>query len=92
MHSLVYGTPVISHDNPTRQGPEYESIINDFSGYLFKENDVKSLSNTIKKCKHSLNNNIINRQSCRSVITSKYSFEYQGKVFNELINRLEAEV
>lgn len=26
MHSLVYGTPVIIHDNPDFQMPEYEAI------------------------------------------------------------------
>lgn len=26
MHSLVYGTPIITHDNFDRQGPEYEAI------------------------------------------------------------------
>lgn len=44
LHSLVYGTPVITHSNPLNQMPEYEAIVHEYNGALFSENDVEDLA------------------------------------------------
>lgn len=49
IHSLTYGTPVISHGDFTKQMPEYEAIKRDLTGDFFKYKDVHSLSLCIQK-------------------------------------------
>jgi glycosyltransferase involved in cell wall biosynthesis len=47
IHSLSFGTPVITHGNWFNQGPEVEAVIQNETGLFFKENDVYSLSEVI---------------------------------------------
>jgi len=44
MHSLAYGTPVISHDNFDHQMPEYEAIVPGVTGDFFAENSSDDLA------------------------------------------------
>ena len=48
IHSLAYGTPVIVHDDPNDQGPEWESIIPGFNGAHFAHGDSKDLARCIR--------------------------------------------
>jgi glycosyltransferase involved in cell wall biosynthesis len=47
MHSMAYGTPVISHDNLDRQMPEFESIVAGATGDFFVENSSDDLASVI---------------------------------------------
>jgi glycosyltransferase involved in cell wall biosynthesis len=47
MHSMAYGTPVISHGNLDHQMPEYEAIVPGVTGDLFTENSSAELARTI---------------------------------------------
>ncbi len=49
MHSLSYGTPVITHDCLDMQMPEVEAIIPGVNGDFFKKDDVEHLSQMIEK-------------------------------------------
>ncbi len=44
MHTMVFGTPVISHDNFPYQMPEFEAIIPNKTGCFFKMDDVNDLA------------------------------------------------
>ncbi|MDD1532486.1 MULTISPECIES: glycosyltransferase [unclassified Bradyrhizobium] len=73
VHSLMYGTPVITHDNPDAQMPEVEAIVPGESGSFFKEGDVEDLVRTIS---HWLNRDIDRksvRTKCHHVIRTKYN-------------------
>ncbi|EAS65233.1 putative glycosyltransferase [Photobacterium angustum S14] len=48
MHSLAYGTPVITHDNFSKQMPEFEAITDGFNGSFFKEDSCEDLVLKIK--------------------------------------------
>lgn len=48
MHSLAYGTPVLSNDDFDNQMPEIEAIRPGRTGDSFKAGDVDSLANTIE--------------------------------------------
>jgi glycosyltransferase involved in cell wall biosynthesis len=48
MHSMAYGTPVISHGNLDNQMPEYESIVPGVTGDFFAEDSVEDLANVIE--------------------------------------------
>jgi glycosyltransferase involved in cell wall biosynthesis len=43
IHSLTYGTPVISNNNFEKQMPEFESIIPKVTGDFFEDDDMKDL-------------------------------------------------
>jgi len=47
VHSMAYGTPVISHNNPDNQGPEYEAIVPGVTGDFFIENSSEDLARVI---------------------------------------------
>jgi len=47
MHSMAYGTPVISHDNLDHQMPECEAIISGVTGDFFAEDSSKALARAI---------------------------------------------
>jgi len=47
MHSMAYGTPVISHDNFDNQMPEYEAITPGVTGGFFAENSSDDLARAI---------------------------------------------
>lgn len=47
MHTMVFGTPVISHDDFPHQMPEFESIRKGETGTFFKHDDVNSLAENI---------------------------------------------
>ena len=48
IHSLTYGTPVVTNDNFNTQMPEFEAITEGVTGSFFIENDIKSLAESIK--------------------------------------------
>lgn len=48
MHSMAYGTPVISHGNLDHQMPEFEAIVPGLTGEFFQENSLESLAATIR--------------------------------------------
>lgn len=81
IHSISYGTPIVTHNNFNNQMPEVESIKEGKSGYFFKENDISSLTKAIKKA-------LINkgdRRKIRSIIDLKYNPFRQKKIFDRLI-------
>lgn len=49
MTSLGYGRPVITHDDPDNQMPEWEAIIPGKTGSLFRHNDVADLARAIEE-------------------------------------------
>ncbi len=87
IHSLSYGTPAITHDNFKRQMPEYESIIEGFSGSFFKENDYYSLSRTIENwiAKYpNKNKEVIS--NCFSIIDEYYNPFFQINLLKKTLN------
>ena len=49
MHTMVFGTPVISHNDFKWQMPEFEAIKPGKTGDFFERNDMQSLARTISK-------------------------------------------
>lgn len=48
IHSMTFGTPVISHSDYPNQGPEFESIIPNQTGYFFEKDNPVDLADKIK--------------------------------------------
>lgn len=86
IHSLSFGTPVCSHSNFYNQGPEIGSIIDNYNGFLFEENNLIDLKNKISNwLEKNLDRNLI-REQCYQLIDKYYNPSYQLQVLKRLIN------
>lgn len=84
MHSLVYGTPVITHSNFQNQMPEFEAIQDGITGSFFEYDSVVDLSNKMKFwIDHSHEELSNKRKICYEVIDNKYNPSVQLKIFTE---------
>lgn len=86
IHSLAYGTPVISHDNLDIQMPEVESITKGFNGDLYTYNSLEDLANVIENwllVRPIKNQSII--KNCYSIIDKYYNPDYQLKIFESVL-------
>lgn len=88
MHSLVCGTPVVTHDDMANQMPEVEAIKPGRSGAFFERDNVDDLADAIYKCLSEVASGQMNRRSCREIIEKYYTPEYQCSVFYRAINGL----
>ena len=88
MHSLIYGTPVITHDKFSSQMPEFEVIQPNISGDYFYFNDINDMVKKIIKVMELIDNGAITELSCRKKILDTYNTEYQHKIFNEMLKYL----
>ena len=87
MHTMVFGTPVITHDNFAMQMPEFEAIVPDVTGDFFAYNDVLSLANTIESWfkKYGASREMI-RNNCFKEIDDRWNPNNQMKIIrNNLV-------
>lgn len=90
IHALGYGTPVITHNNFMKQGPEFEAVTEGKTGYFFNYNDTESLAESISKWfkdKAGYSKNEI-AEACYEVVDKFYNEEYQIKVFKDITSTL----
>lgn len=91
MHSLAYGTPVITHNDPVNQMPEWEAIIPGQTGDFFKRGNVKDLADTIRKwCLRSWPDMNVSR-ACTALIERHYNPAFQKTVIERSVAGLPAE-
>lgn len=86
IHSLAYGTPVISHDNLNLQMPEIESIHKGVTGDLYEYNNLEDLANAIENwflAKPIKDESIVT--NCYKVIDEYYNPDYQLKIFESVL-------
>ena len=84
IHSLSFGTPVLTHNNFDNQMPEVQAINEGENGGFFVENDLDDL---IKKIEiFCLKNRNISKDKCREVITKFYNPNYMFQTFKRLIS------
>lgn len=88
IHSLVYGTPVITHSNFIFQGPEYESIIEGSTGSFFEFNNINSLKESIMRLSFLIqkDENRI-RNNCFSMIDTYYNPYCQIAILKNIIRK-----
>lgn len=87
MHSLVYGTPVLTHNDFPHQMPEFEAIRQDATGAFFKYGDVASLAREIMAWfdKHGDDRQQI-RENCFKEIDTQWTPQFQLSVIKSVIN------
>jgi len=89
LHSLIYGTPVITHDNFSRQMPEFEAIYPGVSGEFYQYGNLDDLCSKIKVIIELVDAGVINPATCREAILKYYNTEYQAGVFVQMLNSLK---
>ena len=85
MHSLVYGTPVITHDNFLFQMPEYEAIIEGKTGSLYEYGSNDSLIEKIKQWMEDEKDREVIRRYCYEVIDNYYNPNKQVEFINKAV-------
>jgi len=87
IHSMTYGTPVLTHSNFKNHGPEFEAIIPGKTGDFFEEDSMYSLIDKIKvwlSLPERKRRYI--RENCFAVIETKYNPFLQISIFRKLVN------
>lgn len=77
IHSLVYGTPVVTSDNQNTHGPEFEAITPGINGSLYKYGDSNALVEAISMWTHTDVPSDLIRAQCFKVVDEFYNPEYQ---------------
>jgi hypothetical protein len=72
MHSLAYGVPVVTHDDPEDQMPEWEAIEPGVTGSLFRKDSVESLATQIERWTRTPLVEKPTRERCVESIRSRY--------------------
>lgn len=87
VHSLTYGTPVITHDSSQYQGPEFEAVIPGYNGEYFERDNVDSLAQQIEHwfLKNPTHATSQVRARCKEIIDEFYNPNYQVKVLQAAI-------
>lgn len=86
MHTLVFGTPAMTHNCFKWQMPEFEAIKPGVTGDFFEMDNVESLSQTIDKWfdKNGEKRNEV-RQACMREIDENWTPEFQMRVFKQYL-------
>jgi len=85
MHSMVFGTPVISHDEFKWQMPEFEAIKPGKTGDFFKFNDLDSLIETISNWLSTHMDRDAVRKACYEEIDNYWTPEYQMSILEKYL-------
>lgn len=86
IHSMVFGCPVVTHDNFSLQGPEFEAIKKGETGDFFKYDSVDSLADTISNWLVSkTTQREIVRDACMKEIDDSWNPYFQLDVINKVL-------
>ncbi|HZL12386.1 MAG TPA: glycosyltransferase [Prolixibacteraceae bacterium] len=86
IHAMVFGTPVLTHNNFPFQMPEFEAIEDGVTGKFFDYGDSDSLAENIKIWFIMAPERENVRQKCYEVIDTKYNPHVQLQTFIKYLN------
>lgn len=90
IHSLSYGTPVITNDNYTTQMPEFESIIDGVTGSFYREDDIEDLARHMLYWANRSDDEIDStKKKCRDIVEREWSLSYQMSIFKSVFKNDE---
>lgn len=87
MHSMMFGTPVITNNDFCHQMPEFEAIIKGKTGDFFDNGSVDSLAETIKEWLENHTDRESVRQNCYAEIDSRWNPDNQMRIIKQVIPR-----
>lgn len=86
IHSMMYGTPVITHGNFENQMPEYESVVPGRTGDLFEENNLQNLVEQIAKYLNQVETKRqVFRKECYKMVDNYYNPDFQITLLKKLL-------
>lgn len=86
VHSMMFGTPVITHNNFPYQGPEFETIRSGETGDFFHQNDIDDLCVKILHWfEHHGNDRDSVRRECFRVIDYDWNPNFQIELIKSVI-------
>jgi glycosyltransferase involved in cell wall biosynthesis len=81
---MVFGTPVLTHDDFPHQMPEFEAIKEGETGTFFKYGDVNSLAETINHWfEEKANERNAVRKACMEEIDHNWTPKFQMEVLKK---------
>lgn len=80
IHTMMFGTPVITHSNFSNQMPEFEAIKDGKTGAFFKEGDIDDLTNAIEQWTNIHSNRDAIRTECYNEIDTSWTPRFQVNV------------
>lgn len=84
MHTMMFGCPVITHNNFPYQMPEFEAVIPNQTGNFFQYGNINSLADKINEWfKNHSNRREYIRELCFKEIDTNWNPYYQIKVLKE---------
>ncbi len=89
IHSLTYGTPVITNDDLDSQKPEVEAIVEGETGSFFRKGDARALAvATAEWLERTEREGDDVASRCRAIIETRYNPHVQGELINAVIEEL----
>jgi glycosyltransferase involved in cell wall biosynthesis len=85
MHSLAYGTPVITHDSPLHQSPENEIIIPGRTGEFFRHEDAHDLARAVRAWTQTEFTLQKTREACYEFLERFYNSPFRRRVFDRAV-------
>lgn len=86
MHSLMFGVPVISHNNQNKQMPEFEAILPNVNGFLFEYGNTidlkEQIKNALKLSKDKSNLQL--KKDCYKIMDKYYNPNFQVTLIDGL--------
>ena len=87
MHSLVYGTPILTRQNTAYEhGPEVEAVIEGKTGRYFRDNDVDDLVDKMEAMLYPVTCREAMSEACKKMIDTYYTRKYQEGVIVQALN------
>lgn len=83
IHSMTFGTPVITNDDYSHQMPEFETIIEGTTGDFFEHDNPNALAECIIQWFETQKNRQDIRQSCYDVIEKGWTPSYQIEILRK---------
>ncbi|WP_435625423.1 glycosyltransferase [Flagellimonas sp.] len=86
MHSLMFGVPVISHNDMNRQMPEFEAILPNINGALFEYDNTFDLKEKIKSVLNLSRDKskLQIQKDCYKIMDEYYNPNFQLKLIDSL--------
>ncbi|MGJ0237217.1 glycosyltransferase [Novosphingobium fluoreni] len=88
MHSLMYGTPAITHGDFDAQMPEVEAITPGVTGAFFRRDDAADLARVIAEWLQTAPPRDVIRKSARATIAANWTPEGQARIIGETVQAL----
>jgi glycosyltransferase involved in cell wall biosynthesis len=91
IHSLAYGTPVITHDDHVSQAPESESIVPGVTGSFFSRENGRDLARAIREWTESKTPRDVIRSRCYSIVERYFHPVCQREIIDRAVSAQPAE-